>query len=65
MNQALRYEQLEEGARYLASAASCGDERREHLAWANRYARLAMDERHVCVVPAAVVAVREPEFAGS
>ena len=65
MNQALRYEQLEEGARYLASAASDSDERREHLAWANRYARLALDERHVCLFPAPVVPVREPEFAGS
>ena len=44
MDYATYYEQLEKGARYLASLAS-GAERREHLGWANRYQRLALDSR--------------------
>lgn len=44
MDYATYYEQLEKGARYLASLAS-GAERKEHLGWANRYHRLAMDSR--------------------
>ena len=47
MDYATYYEQLEKGARYLASLAS-GPERREHLGWANRYHRLAMDARPSC-----------------
>ncbi len=45
MNNATYYEQLEQGARYLASMATNPAERREHLGWANRYYRLADDAR--------------------
>lgn len=45
MNDATYYEQLEQGARYLASLATSASERREHLGWANRYYRLADDAR--------------------
>lgn len=37
------YERLETGARWLASRASSEPERREHLAMANRYARLRLE----------------------
>jgi hypothetical protein len=37
------YEQLETGARWLASRARDEAERDEHLGWANRYARLRLE----------------------
>lgn len=45
MENATYYERLEQGARYLASLATSPAERREHLGWANRYYRLAVDAR--------------------
>jgi hypothetical protein len=38
------YEQLETGARWLASRALDEAERHEHLGWANRYARLRLED---------------------
>ena len=43
MDYATYYQQLETGARYLASRAVSESERREHLGWANRYYRLAVN----------------------
>jgi hypothetical protein len=40
----LGYDQLEEGARYLAGKAAGDGERRRHLGMANRYAQMAQDE---------------------
>ncbi len=37
------YEQLETGARWLASQSATGLEREEHLSMANKYARLRLD----------------------
>jgi hypothetical protein len=45
MNNATYYQQLEQGARYLASRAKNAAERLEHLGWANRYYTLAEDAR--------------------
>jgi len=45
LNSATYYEQLEEGARYLASLALTDEERKQHLGWANRYCRLALEAR--------------------
>jgi len=42
-SEATRYEQLETGARWLASQALAADERREHLDAATRYARLRVE----------------------
>ena len=39
------YEQLEQGARYLASIEADDADRQVHLTWANRYSRLASDAR--------------------
>jgi hypothetical protein len=41
------YEQLEIGARWLASRAACADERAEHLGMANKYARLRLEFRPI------------------
>lgn len=43
VTQATYYEQLEQGARYLASRAVDDVERQQHLGWANRYYRLRLD----------------------
>ena len=40
---AAHYEQLETGARWLASRSSNEAERHEHLAMATKYARLRLD----------------------
>jgi hypothetical protein len=40
---AIGYEELEIGARWLASRALSDSERAEHLAMANKYARLRLD----------------------
>lgn len=45
MDYATHYERLEQGARYLASKALTAAEKSEHLGWANRYYRLAVDAR--------------------
>jgi hypothetical protein len=56
MKQVVYYAQLEQGARYLASLASTHAERQQHLAWANRYYRLAVDARESRQAPPLKVA---------
>lgn len=44
---AIGYEELEIGARWLASRARSDPERAEHLAMANKYARLRLESRAI------------------
>lgn len=59
MNNADYYEQLEQGARYLASVEASDSARQVHLGWANRYRRLASDAK----VPSHSVLVQVPAYA--